>query len=92
MPLLALKSGRDIAAMEVDTNIQRYKSGNADASDVVEAINKSTTALIIFRMNGQRPFGVAGVPEIQQLVQNRYTLIKKYRTANGEQFLLFQRK
>ncbi len=88
VPLFALLSGRDIAANEVDTNSQRYRSGNADPAQTVKMIDKDSTRLIILR----RRFGVAGVPEVWNLVKEKYSLVKTFRSAQNRVFLMYQRR
>ncbi len=87
VPLFALLSGRGIAANEVDTNIQRYRSGNADPKELIKRIDNDKTEMIILR----RRFGVAGVKEVMQLVKTKYRPLKNLRTAQGRVFTLFKR-
>ncbi|MBN1654517.1 MAG: hypothetical protein JXA30_12165 [Deltaproteobacteria bacterium] len=77
VPLLALLSERRIAANEVDTNIQRYRSGNADPEALIKKIDNPKTELIILRQR----YGVAGLKEIQQLVREKYSLLKSFRVS-----------
>jgi len=88
VPLLALLSGRRIAANEVDTNIQRYKSGNADPDEMVRSIDDPSTKLIVLRNR----FGVAGVKQLKQLVKEKYELRSRHRTSKGKRFMVFERK
>ncbi len=92
VPLLALKTGRTIAGNEVDTNAQRYASGNRDAAAMVASIDAAQTGLIFLRMSGNRGFGVAGVPQLRRLVTEKYELARQYRTSDNKQFYLFRRK
>jgi hypothetical protein len=92
VPLFALLSGRAIAINEVDTNIQRYKSRNANPKKLVEDLDRVFTKLIILRVNGRGRFGVFGVEEVQNFVKEKYTLKKIYPTVTGTRFLLFMRK
>ncbi|MDD5306871.1 MAG: hypothetical protein PHU25_06070 [Deltaproteobacteria bacterium] len=88
VPLLALMTGRRIAGNEVDTNIQRYRSGNADPEEMVRRIDTPSTRLILVRPR----FGVAGLPQLQELLKARYTLVRTFRTAEDQVFLLYERR
>jgi hypothetical protein len=88
VPLLALLSGRRIAANEVDTNIQRYRSGNADPKELVERIDHPRTKLIILRRN----FGVAGVKQVRELVQRSYRLVSQHRASDGKSLAIYERR
>lgn len=88
VPLFALLSGREIAANEVDTNSQRYRSGNADPVETAARIDDEKTRLIILRGS----FGVGGVREIRQLVARRYSLVKSFRSAQDRVFQMYERK
>ena len=72
----------------MDTNIQRYKSGNADPDEMVASIDDPSTALIILRNR----FGVAGVKQLQKLVKQKYELVSRHRTSKGKRFMVFERK
>lgn len=88
VPLLALLSGRRIAANEVDTNIQRYRSGMADPNALVTAIDSPSTELIILRPR----FGVAGLDQIQNLVRNKYQRLKVLKSGQGTTLVFFKRR
>jgi len=88
VPLLALLSGRDIAGREVDTNIQRYRSSNADPKALVANIDRAETRIIFLRNR----FGVAGLREIQALVKEKYEPAKSFRTSEGQAFQMFVRR
>ncbi len=88
VPLFALLSGRRIAANEVDTNIQRYRSGSVEPQDLVERIDNPNTEMIIFR----RRFGVAGVREVQALVRDKYEMLRSVRTGRGRVYSLYRRQ
>ena len=88
VPLLALLSGRGIAAREVDTNVQRYRSGNADAADLVRRIDAPTTRVVFLRGR----FGVGGLPEIRDLVRREYVPDRSFRTSEGLSFQMFVRR
>jgi hypothetical protein len=88
VPLFALLSGRGIAGNEVDTNVQRFRSGNADAAEIVSRIDAPSTRLIILRHR----FGVAGVREVSDLVARRYREVRVFRNAGGEVFRMYERK
>lgn len=88
VPLFALLSGRRIAANEVDTNSQRYRSGNADPEETARKVDEEGTKLIILRNR----FGVAGVPEIRRLVATKYRLVRTFRSAQGRVFLMYERR
>ncbi|HUT78433.1 MAG TPA: hypothetical protein VM285_12135, partial [Polyangia bacterium] len=87
VPLFALLTGRDIAGNEVDTNVQRYRSGNADAAEIVSRIDAPSTKLIILRHR----FGVAGVREVSDLVARRYRQVRVFQNAGGEVFRMYER-
>jgi hypothetical protein len=88
VPLLALLSGRGIAGREVDTNIQRYRSGNADPRALVARVDTPTTRIIFLRNR----FGVAGLKEIQALVREKYAPVRSFRTSEGQVFQMFARR
>jgi hypothetical protein len=88
VPLLALLSGRAIAGHEVDTNIQRYRSGNADPGELIERIDDPRTKLIVLRHR----FGVFGLTELRQLVEEKYRVVGTYRSAQKRLFRIFERK
>jgi hypothetical protein len=88
VPLLALLSGRDIAAAEVDTNIQRYRSGNADPAETVARIDEARTRLIVLRDR----FGVAGLTDLKLLVKRKYRLARSFRSAQKRVFRIFVRR
>lgn len=88
VPLFALLSERDIAGHEVDTNIQRYRSGNADPKELISKIDNHQTEMIILR----RRFGVYGVPEVRKLVETKYRKLTEIRSAQGWVFQIFKRK
>jgi hypothetical protein len=87
VPLFALLTGRRIAGNEVDTNIQRYRSGNADPKALISKIDNYKTKMIILRRN----FGVFGVAEVRRLVEAKYRRVKSVRSAQGRVFLIFKR-
>ncbi len=87
-PLFALLTERRIAANEVDTNLQRYRSGNADPVELVKNIDQRKTETIILR----HMFGVAGVREVRLLVKKKYRLLKQLRTAQNRVFYLYKRR
>ncbi len=88
VPLFALLSGRRIAANEVDTNFQRYRSGNADPAEIVSKIDSPRTSMIILRRN----MGIARIPEVLRLVKDKYNRIAVFRAKTGAQFYLFSRR
>ena len=88
VPMFALLSGRRIAANEVDTNIQRYRSGNADPGALLSKIDNDKTKMIILRHR----FGVSGVAEVRHLVKTKYRRLKRLRSAQGFVFDIFKRK
>ncbi len=88
VPLFSLLSGRDIAADEVDTNIQRYRSGNADPKVLISRIDNYKTEMIILR----RRFGVAGVKEVRTLIETKYRKLTDIRSAQGWVFEIYKRK
>ncbi|MFO8074449.1 MAG: hypothetical protein R6V85_21515 [Polyangia bacterium] len=88
VPLFALLSGRGIAGDEVDTNIQRYRSGNADPEELVRRIDRPDTRLIVLRHR----FGVSGVREVRELVDRRYRPVETFESAQGRVFRMFERR
>jgi len=88
VPLLALLSGRAIAGREVDTNVQRYRSGNADPRELVARIDAPATRVVFLRNR----FGVAGLLELQALLQEKYTAVRGFRTDEGQVFQMFVRR
>ena len=88
VPLFALLSERDIAGNEVDTNIQRYRSGNADPRELISKIDNYKTEMIILR----RRFGVSGVKEVRNLVETKYRRLKEIRSSQGWVFQIYKRK
>jgi hypothetical protein len=65
VPLFALLSQRRIAANEIDTNLQRYRSGFTDPAALIRKIDLPTTELIII-WDGH---GVATLPELKRLLE-----------------------
>jgi len=88
VPLVALLSGLPIAGNEVDTNIQRYRSGNADPKEMVRRIDLKSTKVIILRNR----FGVAGVSQIKRLVKEKYDLVRTYTSDQNARFMVYRRK
>jgi hypothetical protein len=88
VPLFALLSGRGIAGDEVDTNIQRYRSGNADPEELVRRIDRPDTRLVILRHR----FGVSGVRQVRELVASRYRLVETFESVQGRVFRMFERR
>jgi hypothetical protein len=88
LPLFALLSNRRIAANEVDTNIQRYRSGARDPGEMIAAIDRPTTEMIVLRHR----YGVAGVKMVQNLVKKKYRMIKKLRASYGAMYYMYKRK
>jgi hypothetical protein len=88
VPLLALLAERDIAGREVDTNIQRYRSGNADPGELLERIDNAKTRIVFLR----RRFGVAGLAEVARLVRDEYLPVASYRANEGQLFQMFERR
>ncbi|MCK9461066.1 MAG: hypothetical protein M0R80_15645 [Proteobacteria bacterium] len=88
VPLLALLSGRDIASREVDTNIQRYRSGNADPRELVARIDAPATRIVFLRPR----FGVAGLAALQALLKEKYAPVRTFRTREGQLFQMFERR
>jgi len=91
VPLFALLTNRSIAANEVDTNVQRYLSGNVNPQELVQKIDVPTTEMIILRCTPD-PYGVAGVKEVQKLVSSKYTRIQSLPSKNHGVFHLFKRQ
>ncbi len=87
VPLFALLADRRIAGNEVDTNIQRYRSGNAKPKDLMERIDNQNTEMIILR----HAFGVFGVAEVRRLVKDKYRRLKTVRSAQGRVFHIYKR-
>ncbi len=88
VPLLALLSDRQIAANEIDTNIQRYISGSSNSDDLIKRIDNDLTKLVILRNN----FGVAALNGIKQLIERKYTLINQFKTGQNQVYLIYERK
>ncbi len=88
VPLFALLANRRIAGNEVDTNIQRYRSGNADPKELIERIDRPSTEMIILRHR----FGVTGVKEVRFLVKKKYKLLKSFKSAQKRVFSLYKRR
>lgn len=86
-PLVSLLSQLGIADHEVDTNIERYRSGNADARELAKRIDIPSTRFLILRDK----FGVAVLPEIQELVNRNYKEVKSWRSPTGFTLRLFER-
>ncbi len=87
VPLFALLSGRRIAANAVDTNIQQFRSKNADPEELITKIDNDKTEMIILRQN----FGVSGVQAVRRLVAAKYKRVKRVRSNQGRVFHLFKR-
>jgi hypothetical protein len=88
VPLLALLADRRIAGNEVDTNIQRYRSGNADPDELIERIDSPQTKLIILRQR----FGVSGVAQVRQLTRDKYRAVKTLTSKQGRRFTIYERR
>lgn len=88
LPLFALLSDRRIAANEVDTNIQRYRSGARDPTEMVALIDRPETEMIVLR----HQYGVAGLREVMDLVKNKYRMVRKLRASYGAMYFFFKRK
>jgi len=88
VPLVALLADRRIAADEVDTNIQRWKSGQADPATLVRRIDRPSTRLIVLRPR----FGVGGLPAIRRLVEEKYGKVMTFRSDEGKVLELWERK
>ncbi len=87
VPLFALLANRDIAGKEVDTNIERYRSGNADVREMVSRIDTAATKLILLRDN----FGVAVFPEVKELVGRNYKEVKVFNSNTGFTLRMYER-
>lgn len=87
VPLVSLLTNLGIAGNEVDTNIERYRSGNADPRELIEKIDKTATRFILLRDK----FGVAVLPEIQNMVARNYKEVKSWRSSTGFTIRLFER-
>jgi hypothetical protein len=87
VPLFSLLSGRSIAGREVDTNVEQYRSGNADIREVARKIDVRETKLILLRDN----FGVAAFPEIKELVGRNYREVKSFRSGTGFTLRMYER-
>jgi hypothetical protein len=79
VPLFALLSQRRIAANEIDTNLQRYRSGFTDPAALIRTIDLPGTEMII-TWDGH---GVALLPELKQLLQRKYAQIGAPRDPHG---------
>jgi hypothetical protein len=89
VPLLALETQRSIAGRQVDTNIQRYRSDAAARRALIETIDTPNTDLIILRDH----FGVAGLSEIQQLINDKYRFLQAFKASEeGAIYRVFKRK
>ncbi len=88
VPMFALLSDRRIAGNEVDTNIQRYRSKNADPKELISKIDNYKTEMIILR----RRFGVWGVDEVRKLVETKYRRLTEIQTNQGWVFDIYKRK
>jgi hypothetical protein len=86
-PLISLLTQLGIAGNEVDTNIERYRSGNASAEELARKIDIPSTRFVVLRDK----FGVAVLPEIQQLVNRNYKEVKSWRSPTGFTLRLFER-
>ncbi len=88
LPLFALLSNRRIAGNEVDTNIQRYRSGARDPRQMISLIDKPSTEMIVLRPR----YGVAGVGEVKHLVKTKYRMVDKKRASYGAMYQFYKRK
>jgi len=88
VPLFALISGKKIAGNEVDTNIQKYRSGVFDPAGLLFNIDSPKTEMIILRKNS----GITGLTEIKELVAKKYNLIKELKDQSGITLLIYKRK
>ena len=88
LPLFALLSGRRIAGNEVDTNIQRYRSGARDPRATIALIHKPSTEMIVLRHR----YGVAGVSQVKHLVKTKYRMVDRMRASYGAVYYFYKRK
>jgi hypothetical protein len=79
VPLFALLSQRRIAANEIDTNLQRYRSGFTDPAALIRKIDLPSTEMIITWDD----HGVAVLPELKQLLESKYTQVGAPRDVRG---------
>ncbi|CAN5433296.1 hypothetical protein BH11BAC2_BH11BAC2_00100 [soil metagenome] len=87
VPLFALLCNRRVAGNEIDTNIERYRSGNADPDQLIKNIDKPQTRFIFLQDN----FGVAVLPQVQRLVQLKYKFVKSFASATGTTLKMYER-
>lgn len=86
-PLVSLLTKLGISGNEVDTNIERYRSGNADPRELVKRIDVPTTRFLLLRDK----FGIAVLPEIQNMVGRNYKEVKSFRSKTGFTLRLYER-
>ncbi len=87
VPLLSLLGNRGIANNEIDTNIEQFRSGNINAKELVQKIDIPSTRLVILRDK----FGVATVPEIQNMINRNYREVKALKSKTGFTIRVFER-
>jgi hypothetical protein len=87
VPLFALVSRRRIAANEIDTNLQRYRSGFTDPAALIRKIDLPGTEMIII-WDGH---GLAVLPEVKQLLESKYEQVAAPRDKGGV-YRLFARR
>ena len=87
VPLFALLSHRRIAANEIDTNLQRYRSGFTDPAALIRKIDLPTTEMII-TWDGH---GVGTLPELKRLLEAKYTQVGAPRDPRGVWRLFLRR-
>lgn len=87
VPLISLMTDRGIAGNVIDTNIEQFRSGNVNAAELVKKIDKPSTKLIILRDK----FGIAIVPEIQNMVNRNYKEVKSFTGNSGFTLRVFER-
>ncbi|MBL7923204.1 MAG: hypothetical protein JNL88_03310 [Bacteroidia bacterium] len=88
VPLMALLTGLNIAGNEVDTNVERYRSGNADPRTLIQKIEVPSTRFLLLRDK----FGVSVLPEIQNLLGRNYREVKSWKSKTGFTIRLFERR
>jgi len=88
VPLMALLTGRSIAANEVDTNVQRYVTGFEDPAALASRIDSAAPRFVLLRPG----FGVGGLPEIQRMARRAYAPPRVFEDERRRSYLLFERR
>jgi hypothetical protein len=88
LPLVALGSGRRIAADFADTNQQRFASGTTPPDAAIALLETAPPRLVLTSGNG----GFYRFPEFQRWVTTHYRERRSFADADGTRYTLHERR